>query len=139
MLFSPSSLPTCDFVSEMPDIRLFREQFKKLDEKVQECFQYVEPVEKHLHVYSKEFYTCYLTLCATVDSLLHVWYVRKYGKKHTTIYDYYPLFKEFDIDIMTATVLRLRDNVDLEIRPFEGWTEKDVPTWWHEYKTSSTG
>ena len=119
---------------EMPALRMFRRLYEDYDSEVLVCFRFVEPTEDNLsRVYSLEFYQLHLKLCAAVDSLLRLWYVKKGGLKKTNVTDYFSLFGESDLDIDTSGKLALRINHKIEVRPFDGWTERKGPKWWKDY------
>lgn len=84
-------------------------------------------------VYSIGLYRLHIGICTAIDSLLHLWYVKKRGQKETTVEDYYPLFSEPDMDIKVNKELKLHRNPEILIRPLSEWTEKKRPSWWTDH------
>lgn len=123
---------------KMPSLRMFRSLYETFDRDVLSCFRYIEPTKANveeradmIEVYSVELYRLHIDICAAIDSLLHLWYVSKWGQKETTINDYYPLLEE--LDIQAARELKLRRNSEIRVKPLVGWTADAVPGWWTDH------
>lgn len=129
-----------DPVIELPALRMFRLMYRTFEEDVLACFRHIEPTKENVElredmseVYSIELYRLHIDFCSAIDSLLHLWYVKKKGPKETDARDYYPLFSEPDIDIKVNNELKLQRNPEISIKPLSDWTEKKRPSWWTDH------
>lgn len=106
--------------------------FRILEKDLEQCFQYVEPIEAHFSVYSDQFAKLILVACSEAENALRALSLtinenaktRNLGDYRTTIISKYPNFWRMKFSL---------PRYNLSITPWSAWSEDNTaPTWWKD-------